>query len=117
MAAELRQRPSIPKVFGENVRRYRELAEISRFQLKAEAMLDDRQIRDIENGTHNPTLLTMERIADALGVDMPRLFEREQDTPGAFPLSALQPAFDRLPLAEQGRVLAVLRLLLQISTE
>lgn len=59
----------------------------------------------------------MERIADALGVDMPRLFEREQDTPGAFPLSALQPAFDRLPLAEQGRVLAVLRLLLQISTE
>lgn len=59
----------------------------------------------------------MERIAAALGVDMPRLFEREQDTPGAFPLAALQSAFDRLPLAEQGRVLAVLRLLLQVSKE
>ena len=35
----------------------------------------------------------------------------------AVPLEALQPAFDRLPLAEQGRVLAVLRLLLQVSKE
>ena len=105
------------EVFGRNVRRYREKQGMSRFRLAINATLDDRQIRDIENGTHNPTLITMERIAAALGVDMPRLFEREQDTPGAFPLAALQSAFDRLPLAEQGRVLAVLRLLLQVSKE
>ena len=105
------------EVFGHNVRRYREKQGMSRFRLAINAALDDRQIRDIENGTHNPTLLTMERIAAAPGVDMPRLFEQEQDTPGAFPLEALQPAFDRLPLAEQGRVLAVLRLLLQVSKE
>ena len=73
MAAELKQCRSISKVFGENVRRYRELAHISRFQFKAEAMLDDRQIRDIENGTHNPTLLTMERIADTLCIPLSEL--------------------------------------------
>ena len=46
MAAELNQRQNISEVFGKNVRRYRELAGISRFQFKAEAMIDDRQIRD-----------------------------------------------------------------------
>lgn len=108
MAAELRQRPSIPKVFGENVRRYRELAEISRFQLKAEAMLDDRQIRDIENGTHNPTLLTMERIADALRIPLSVLLS-EIPAQTTFPLSVYQQGFDRLSPSMQSLLLSIMR--------
>mgnify|MGYP003377338467 CR=1 FL=1 len=99
MAAELRQRPSIPKVFGENVRRYRELAEISRFQLKAEAMLDDRQI---------PTLLTMERIADALRIPLSVLLS-EIPAQTTFPLSVYQQGFDRLSPSMQSLLLSIMR--------
>lgn len=42
------------EIFGHNVRRYREKQGMSRFRLAINAALDDRQIRDIENGTHNP---------------------------------------------------------------
>ena len=108
MAAELRQRQNISKVFGENVRRYRELAGISRFQFKAEALLDDRQIRDIENGTHNPTLLTMERIADALCIPLSVLLS-EAPEQTAFPLSVYQQGFDRLSPPMQSLLLSIMR--------
>ena len=108
MAAELNQRQNISEVFGKNVRRYRELAGISRFQFKAEAMIDDRQIRDIENGTHNPTLLTMERISDALGIPLSVLLS-ETPEKTTFPLSVYQQGFDQLSPSMQSLLLSILR--------
>ena len=108
MAAELKQCQSISKVFGENVRRYRELTHISRFQFKAEAMLDDRQIRDIENGTHNPTLLTMERIADTLCIPLSELLS-ETPEHTTFSLSVYQQGFNRLSPSMQSLLLSIMR--------
>lgn len=104
-------------VFGQNVRRYRETQGMSFTALQYAAQLDNRQLRQIEAGTNNSKILTMERIADTLGVDMYQLFEREGSRLWMFPLATLQPAFDRLPLAEQGRVLSILRLLLHVAGE
>ncbi|MCB6364934.1 helix-turn-helix domain-containing protein [Intestinibacillus massiliensis] len=108
--------PNAQKVFGANVERYRKLAGLSKFQLAIDADVDVKHLRAIERGEHNPTLVTIERIANALGVTIGKLFDITGQT-DTFPLSVMQPAFNRLPPGEQTRVLSILRLLVRVNDD
>jgi transcriptional regulator with XRE-family HTH domain len=60
-------------VFGKNVRRYRQQKKLTQEQLAFEAEIDLTYMGGIERGNKNPSLLVMARIADALGVQLPKL--------------------------------------------
>jgi transcriptional regulator with XRE-family HTH domain len=64
----------LPRVhFGGNVHRLRAAAGLTQLQLAAAAKMKQPRIAEIENGDGNPTLLTITRIAIALGVTPDRL--------------------------------------------
>lgn len=60
-------------VFGKNVRRYRQQKRLTQEQLAFEAEIDLTYMGGIERGKRNPSLLVMVRIAEALGVQLPKL--------------------------------------------
>lgn len=60
-------------VFGKNVRKYRQQRKLTQEQLAFEAKIDLTCVGRIERGKRNPSLLVMARIADALGVQLPKL--------------------------------------------
>lgn len=60
-------------VFGRNVRRYRQQRKLTQEQLAFEAKIDLTYMGGIERGNRNPSLLVMARIADALGIQLPKL--------------------------------------------
>jgi len=61
--------------FGGNVRRLREAAELTQEKLSELAELDQTYISGIENGTRNPTILSVVRIAKALKTSASELCE------------------------------------------
>jgi transcriptional regulator with XRE-family HTH domain len=60
-------------VFGRNVRKARQHAELTQEQLAFEAEIDLTYLGGIERGKRNPSLLVMARIADALSVSVQKL--------------------------------------------
>jgi transcriptional regulator with XRE-family HTH domain len=60
-------------IFGRNVRRYRQQRKLTQEQLAFEARIDLTYMGGIERGKRNPSLIVMGRIADALGVHLPKL--------------------------------------------
>ena len=60
--------------FGAAVRRHRELMRISQEELAHRAGLDRTYVSGIERGRRNPTLLILQRLADALGSDHDVIF-------------------------------------------
>ena len=60
-------------VLGKNVRRFRRRKGLTQEQLAFEAEIDLTYMGGIERGKRNPSLLVMARIADALGVQLPKL--------------------------------------------
>lgn len=62
------------KKVGERVRFLREKAEKSQFQLSIIAEVPKNQIGRVERGEINTSLVTLGRIADALGVGIKELF-------------------------------------------
>jgi transcriptional regulator with XRE-family HTH domain len=60
-------------IFGKNVRKYRQQRKLTQEQLAFEAQIDLTYMGGIERGRRNPSLLVMARIADALGVPLPKL--------------------------------------------
>ena len=60
-------------IFGKNVRKYRQQRKLTQEQLAFEAEIDLTYMGGIERGKRNPSLLVMARIADALGVQLPKL--------------------------------------------
>lgn len=64
--------------FGRAVREARAARSWSQEQLGAAAGLDRTYISGLERGTRNPSLLTQERIAAALGVALHDLVERAE---------------------------------------
>ena len=60
--------------FGSAVRRHRELLRLSQEVLADRSGLDRTYISGVERGVRNPTLQVMQRLADALGVDLDVLF-------------------------------------------
>lgn len=59
--------------FGEQVRSYRKLLQISQEELSERSGLDRTYISGLERGVRNPTILIVERIGLALGVSPHKL--------------------------------------------
>lgn len=64
----------LSRQFGAAVRRHRELMRISQEELADRAGLDRTYVSGIERGRRNPTLLVLQRLADALGADLDVIF-------------------------------------------
>jgi transcriptional regulator with XRE-family HTH domain len=80
-------------VLGMNVRRWREERELTQEALAERAALDPTYISGIERGMRNPSVLSVVRIARALGVTTSQLMEKVDDynnTPHSEPVRAEQ---------------------------
>ena len=60
-------------IVGRNVRKFRQQRKLTQEQLAFEAEIDLTYVGGIERGRRNPSLLVMARIAEALGVPLPKL--------------------------------------------
>jgi transcriptional regulator with XRE-family HTH domain len=63
------------KKLGENMRRIREEKKMSQGDICRALNLDRAHVSNIENGKQNPTLDTIEKIAQALGVSVDKLLK------------------------------------------
>jgi transcriptional regulator with XRE-family HTH domain len=61
--------------FGQNIRKQRSEQGLSQEALADKADLDSTYISGIERGVRNPSLLSIVRIAKALGTDLGSLFQ------------------------------------------
>jgi transcriptional regulator with XRE-family HTH domain len=71
----------IRRVLAKNVRRLRQAKRLSQGALAADAGIDQELVSRIENGTANPELDTLGRIAAALGCNPHDLFEEWGPSP------------------------------------
>lgn len=69
------QRHRALDLFGQNVRKQRTDKGLSQEALADKADLDPTYISGIERGVRNPSLLSIVRIAKALGIDSGNLFQ------------------------------------------
>lgn len=72
--------PDIAQRFGQVVRAEREKQGISQEKLGNLADLDRTYMSGLERGIRNPTLGTMEKIADALGTTVSKLVAKAERT-------------------------------------
>lgn len=63
----------VRKRVGNNVRRLREKQGVSQEELAARAELHRTYISGVERGVRNPTIVVLEKVADALGVELSTL--------------------------------------------
>jgi len=63
----------VRKRVGNNVRRLREKQGVSQEELAARAGLHRTYISGVERGVRNPTIVVLEKVADALGVELAAL--------------------------------------------
>jgi len=69
--------------FGPAVRRHRELLRLSQENLADRSGLDRTYISGVERGIRNPTLQVMQKLADALGVDLDVMFATARECAAA----------------------------------
>lgn len=65
------------KLLGENLRRYRKLANMSQEELSLRADMKRSYVSDLERGTRNPSVRALGRLAEALEVEPHKLLERD----------------------------------------
>ena len=66
---------TINKQLGYRIRYLRQQKGLSIETLSLEAGINRNYLGDLERGTRNPTLIIINKIATALGIDLPTLFE------------------------------------------
>jgi transcriptional regulator with XRE-family HTH domain len=66
-------------LLGENVRRYRKLKGMTQEQLALDAGMERSYVSDLERGQRNPSVRSLGRLAQALGVS-PHLLLIEDDS-------------------------------------
>lgn len=66
---------SISKKLGENLKKVRAKKKLSQGALARLLGVDKGYISNIENGKKNPTLATIERLAEALGISIDSLLK------------------------------------------
>lgn len=71
---------ALVQTFAGNLKRLRTKAHISQEELALRSGLDRTYISGCERGVRNPSLVSVEKIADALGVPAKVLFEAGQAT-------------------------------------
>ena len=70
----MKKLPEICKVLGERLRSLRKEAGLTQEELAERAELSFKYYAEVERGLRNPSLRSMEKIANALGVGMDDLF-------------------------------------------
>lgn len=65
----------VPQRIGWNLRRLRKERAISQENFATDSGFDRGYISGVERGVHNPSVLVLVRIANALGVDVAELFD------------------------------------------
>jgi transcriptional regulator with XRE-family HTH domain len=68
---------AILEVLADNVRELRKVCGLSQASLAVSVEIDQTEISKIENRRANPTIVTLEKLAHALGVPVPALLEPE----------------------------------------
>ena len=63
------------KQLGMRIRYLRKQKGLSQEDLALEACINKNYLSDLERGTRNPTVIILEKIAEALGVDLATLFK------------------------------------------
>jgi|TARA_R100001015_G_C4485377_1_gene64584 transcriptional regulator with XRE-family HTH domain len=71
----MKSKEDIQKIIGLNLKRERNTAEVSQFDLAIEADLHRNMIDLIERGKTMPTVYTMLKIAESLKIKLPQLLE------------------------------------------
>src|SRR5260370_42224431 len=71
-----RARPDIRERFGDAVRARREELDLTQEELAAEVGIHRTYLSDVERGGRNICLINVERMADALDLTLPELFQR-----------------------------------------
>ena len=61
--------------WGANVRRHRQLKNMTQEQLALEAGMERSYVSDLERGTRNPSVRALGRLADAFGIEPKTLLE------------------------------------------
>ena len=69
---------SATEALAYNMRVLRAKRDVSQIELAAEASTTPKTISDIENSSGNPTLDIVQRLADALGVEVAALFAKPE---------------------------------------
>jgi transcriptional regulator with XRE-family HTH domain len=64
---------NINQKLGESVRKYRKKEDISQEELAVKAKLDLTSVSEIESGLRNPSLKTLHKLANALGIKVNEL--------------------------------------------
>ena len=77
-------------VLGLNVRKRREEKELTQEALAERANLDPTYISGIERGMRNPSVLSVLRIAKALGITTSKLMEKVDDNGNGSPKSSIK---------------------------
>ena len=65
----------LEKTFGNNVRKWRKMRDLSQETLAEKAQLHPTYVSGVESGNRNPTIKVVDRIAKALDVEPGQLFE------------------------------------------
>ena len=69
-------RMDVRKRVGKNVKNLRVDSGLSQEELADKAGIHQTYLSGVEGGKRNPSIMVLQRIADGLGVDVVRLFER-----------------------------------------
>jgi len=67
------------KLIGKNIARVRKENNLTQVDVCSEIDMDKPYLSSIENGRQNPTLLTLKKIADAIGVSVSNLTTIEKE--------------------------------------
>ena len=70
---------TINKQLGARIRYLRQQKNMTIEDLALEAEINRNYLGDLERGTRNPTLIILNKIAKALDIDLPTLFEGIKD--------------------------------------
>lgn len=81
---------NLQELFIANLKEYRKLRKISQTELAAECESAQTYISELEMGKKSPSLLMVERIAQALGIEAVNLFKNEAPPEGQRRLSRTQ---------------------------
>jgi transcriptional regulator with XRE-family HTH domain len=81
---------NLQELFIVNLKEYRKLRKISQLELAEECESAQTYISELEMGKKSPSLLMVERIAAALGIEAVYLFKNEPPSEGRKRLSHIQ---------------------------
>lgn len=67
------------KLLGQRIKQLRKLKRMTQEQLAEIVEIDPKHLSSIETGRNSPTLLTLEKISDALNIEIKGLFDFQND--------------------------------------